>query len=195
MINHNHKFIFVHITKCGGSSIEELFNCWQNKYTEKYYHLGDNKQHHFISEILEAYPDCNHYYKFSFARNPWSRFLSEYHYMIGLSLLPPNFSFKNFCLHEEIIAEYGWPYHDKSQHEFIFDSNGDSLIDFVGKLENAQQDFNVICDKIGIPHQKLPHKNKSKHKHYTEYYDEETKEIVAEKYAKDIEYFGYTFDE
>ena len=76
------------------------------------------------------------------------------------------------------------------------DKQGNMLIDFVGRFENLQNDFDYACEKIGIPKKKLPHMVKSENrKHYTEYYNEKTKSIIANKYAKDIEYFNYRYGE
>tara|TARA_X000000950_G_C13565103_1_gene517174 strand:+ start:63 stop:626 length:564 start_codon:yes stop_codon:yes gene_type:complete len=187
MISHKHKFIFIHINKCGGTTIDELFT-------------GKFQGHNKAFEYKKSNPtDFNKYFKFTFVRNPWDRVVSFYHYQIKRK-------WDYYPFNETIPFDHfvkNWLIHMKKQtslsthpcYDWISDENDDLLIDFIGRFENLQNDFNVVCDKIGIPHQQLPHKNKSKHKSYTEYYDDEAKEIVAEKYAKDIEYFDYEFGE
>ena len=147
---------------------------------EKYCHLSASKIRNSVGDMTWA-----KYFKFSFSRNPYDKLVSQYH-----------FNRHKFGLKNSTFKEYvkTWNEGKKiSTHPQLHLDYIDEKLDFIGRFENFQQDFNTICDKIGIPHQQLPHKNKSKHKHYTEYYDDETKEIVAEKYAKDIEYFGYKF--
>ena len=81
------------------------------------------------------------------------------------------------------------------QIKWISNEKGKVLTDFIGRFENLQEDFNTVCDKIEIPQHQLPHCNKTNHKHYTEYYDAELREIIANRFREDIEYFGYKFGE
>ena len=188
MISHKHKFIFIHIPKCGGHTIETVFNAWGDR--DKFF-VGRSRQHWKLKKILDHHPNCKKYFRFTFVRNPFSRLVSEYHYT-KLEASAFSLSFKDFCLDlDKNLNEYAYKFHNLTLCDYL----NDYPIDFIGRLENFQEDFNLVCGKIGIPKQQLPHKNATKHKHYTEYYDDETKQIVAEKYAKDIEYFGYKFGE
>ena len=195
MISHHRKFIFLHIPKCGGTSIESVFGSWRNNHSKDYFYLGKNRQHFLLNEILDEYPKCSNYFKFAFIRNPFSRIVSEYNYILLNSKDLKNLSFKDFILNlENYLNNTAYEYHNLSLCDYLLNKEGELVVDFVGRLENFQEDFNVVCDKIGMPRQKLPHTNRTKHKHYTEYYDDETRDIVAQKFAKDIEYFGYEFE-
>ena len=201
MINHEDKLIFIHINKCGGSTIDTLLN-------------RRHRGHNHVLYYKEKFPKkFDSYFKFSFVRNPWDKMVSFYHFHVrrgwdlnwdwDKSHAP---SFQDFI---KIIYNYS-----KSQQRAIFrrwtstscmrmsnhldwltDKDGKILVDFIGRVENFQSDFDEICDKIGIAKRKLIHKNKSKHRYYAEYYDDEARRIVAEKFARDIEYFGYKFGE
>ena len=204
MISHSHKCIFVHIPKCGGTSVEDaLFKPYRRR-SKKDLFGGPNKyqtgalQHLMSSHIIKEVGEdiFNQYFKFSFVRNPWDKMVSQYHYSITLREDLLNYigisKFSSFKEYIHNVSKSKIHVQWDQQYKFLY-INKKCVVDFIGRFENLQQDFNIVCDKIGIPQQQLSHKKKSKHKHYTEYYDDETREIVAEKYAKDIEYFGYEF--
>lgn len=201
MISLEKKFIFIHIPKNAGSSIVNSLGGklvdWDNQ--NKIY-----KQHASISQLKNLYSiNIDQYFKFAFVRNPWDRAVSGFHWLTGVD--QPSFqkckksSFLDFLLvrngFEKLIGtkdQSTREVHFISQHEMIY-IDGSNQMDFVGKFENLQKDFDTICSKIGIEKLKLPESNKSKHKHYTEYYTDETKDLVYQKYQKDIELFNYKF--
>ena len=146
-------------------------------------------------QLQNLHPEFNDYYKFAFVRNPWARVLSWYFFC--KSAKEPDRNTSNISFDEFVIDEgcrhriWGaWPKYHPSRLQYTFTQG----CDFIGRTENLQSDFNIVCDKIGIPHQEFLHcGNKTEHKHYTEYYNDETIKIVADYFAEDIDYFNFEY--
>jgi hypothetical protein len=200
------KYIFIHTAKTGGGSISEVMKRHQipidptNQAPSK--QLWTNKEYdlpQFKNFNLHSFD-----FSFGFVRNPYERLVSAFIWdshpsnpIEQKSLTQRDFSnfVKNFVLCENKFSFFRWshvmPYFDTRAK--LFNDQGDQRVSLIGRFENLQEDFNIACRKMNIQSQELSHKHKSHHEHYTEYYDDETKQIVAEKYAKDIEHFGYEF--
>ena len=203
MVCHKHKLLFVHVPKTGGHAIEQFFGAWQDKKNGKpgkkpkrYMLVGFNVEHSSLEQILSLAPGSKDYFKFAFVRNPWDKLVSEYFYMVQKNRCTPKAkqiirTCKNF---EGFVRKNGvkfcWKGHATHQHKFFAENS----LDFVGRFENFQEDFNVVCKKIGIEESTLPVVNSSQHRNYADYYNKETEEIVRRRYAVDIERFGYKFE-
>lgn len=208
-ISHTKKFIFIKPMKVAGTSITSIFNkhCdsslirhGNKTFSHPMYKINPH-DHETFSEVQLELPDqVEEYFVFSFVRNPWDRLVSQFFYLhktnnTGAILRYKKFDKNaiNFLTHPFIDFGSDIPRRYMSFYDHLKNVEGKINLNFIGKMENLQKDLNIVCDKIGIPKQQLPHKNKTKHKHYTEYYDDETRDIVAEKCVKDIEHFGYRF--
>ena len=194
IISHKHKFIFFHIPKCAGSSIFYGL-CEKLKYynSESRTTASDDiailatnnskfsnsliKQHLSFRSVESCFKiDLDDYYKFCFVRNPWDRLVSYY---IAQNIQVP---FDEYAKNN-LDCQFNW----------IQKNNKELGVDFVGKTENLQEDFNKVCDSIGIDKFELPHRNKSQRSMYQDYYSKESKQSVFKNYKKDIDMFNYKF--
>lgn len=175
MINHKHKFIFIHIPKCAGTSVGQTLVDLTMKDGDEWHSYMCSGEHvkpgvcnvfgverHWDEFDEEMWKE---YFVFTFTRNPWDRIVSHYKYR-----------HKNFGVHEfdyfvknfESVYEkwsvdddsYDERIHIPSQTDFLrgtfdYDIQGKGIdyrkyIDFYGKFENIKEDFDTILDKIGI---------------------------------------------
>ncbi|MCX6722123.1 MAG: sulfotransferase family 2 domain-containing protein [Candidatus Staskawiczbacteria bacterium] len=180
-------FLFIHVNKTGGSSIEKVLNLETRHITALEYKekLGE--------DIF------NSLFKFSFVRNPWDRVVSLYHYRVmtnqtGLKDNPIPFNEwveLTFKLKDK-------RYYDKEKMfmpQVRWLSDGEKIIvDFICRFENIEKDFDYVCKKLKISNAVLPHLKKSERlKDYRVYYNEKSKEIVGDFFKDDIKLFNYKF--
>jgi len=202
MISHTHKFILITPAKTGSVSICDFFLKYTNatkrdskaidcfdvddpEFGEGVKHI-DAKNFYNKNERLELNYDLKDYTVIGATRNPWDRALSHY-FWAHQCKKRWEFTDEGFCdflLNESRFNNCVYAFTNYA-NEFIVD-------DFI-RFENMQHDVDAICDKLGLVKGELPHRNGTTHEPYWTYYSDNAKDIIAEKYKGDIEYFGYEF--
>ena len=161
----------------------------------------------WLRDLQREYADWT---TFSFVRNPYARLVSNYcekiradaatvgkfvrgvhhgFHELGLPM-SAGMSFEEFA---EIACDYddeATEKHLKSQTHHLY-RHGRRLPDYVGRLENMEQDWARLATPLGLDHS-LPHLNRSRHRHWSEFYrDAALRQRVADRYRSDFENFGY----
>ena len=69
------------------------------------------------------------------------------------------------------------------------------MVDFVGRFEDLQTDYDTICERVGMPRCVLSKSNTSAadENAYWEHYDFEAAEVVSSVFADEIACFKYEF--
>ena len=179
-------FIFIHINKTAGSSIEKALGLHFEHKTalEKRAELGQN---HWESR-----------FSFAFVRNPWDRAVSQYYYRkrtnkTGLTAGGIGFlEWLQRVYGDQDPKYYNNPRMFMPQWKWISDEEGKPIIDFIGRFETLAADIEVVCRRLGRE-ATLPHLKRSKRGNYREYYDEAGRKLVERRFKLDIEHFGYEY--
>jgi len=217
MISRQKRFLFIHVPKTGGNSIQfvlkeyaddeiitqdkdgqdgtDRFGLWNRQY-------GTTK-HTTLNQYYSAI-DADLYqtlFKFAVIRNPWDRMISLYfsphrrkkqwNRKQFLALVKRARPFRYYVI-ETMPARSG-VVKDLGKTT-IRGRSLDKDIDFIMKFENLDQGFRIVCRTLGIPEAPLPQSNRSIRAHYSQYYDDELIKIVGEKFSEEIQYGNYRFE-
>jgi len=202
MISLQKRFLFVHIPKTAGNSIQSVLRDYSEdqlvalrKEQDGIERFGLHnpkykvRKHSTLSEYYDALGNeqFRNLYKFTCVRNPWDRMVSYY---FTPTQNPETWNRKKF---RETISKAV----SVSDYLRLDNSEGDPFanVDRIMQFENLADDFRAVCAAIGIPPPALPQYNRSSREHYSKYYDDELCELVRARFAAEIERFNYTFDQ
>ena len=196
MISHKFKFIFIHVPKCGGTSVMEALHGYYDRW------LG-----HEIPRGIKKKIKSRNFYVFTCVRNPWSRAVSNYCYaQKKKSYWHSDDGSTEYDTHSDynIVKDITFEdyiyllsrdeiesVHTRSQYSFL--KHHIKHIDNIMRLETIDSDYEKFCIEKNIPN-KLCHVNKATRKKYTDYYTSNSLiDMVGDIYSADVQKFNYTY--
>lgn len=132
------------------------------------------------------------YFKFAFVRNPFDLVVSRFFWdqakgRHGYGEITP-------WLIEHYSRQGRW--NNDLLHRYTH-INGECQMDFIGRYESLNQDFDHICSLLSLGHLELPFKKSGfrEKQHYSAFYTQEAVAVVERLFAEDLRVFGYAFED
>lgn len=175
IINHTHKFIFIHIPKAAGTTVADTLSSL-SRYCDQEIggtEFGEMAQLHYwtrfglrkhspAKEVMNAIgrDAFTGFFRFAFVRNPYTRLASSFHFLKAWN--SPEFSdaLDQYPDFESFLESNAWTSSTdpdiwpdgvfRPQTFWLKDrQTGELLVDFIGKTENLSQDLQAILTRIG----------------------------------------------
>lgn len=205
MISIKKKFLFIHVPKTGGNSLQNILREYsEDQIVCRAPHQDGIERFGLRNDRynIEKHSTLTHYknvlsaevydslFKFAVIRNPWERIISHY--------FSPHRGVTVWDRAAFIALVESTP----PMRHYICDSTRldaprqlTADIQYLMKFEDLKNEFQRVCEMIGIPFRPLPIRNQSNRGHYTQYYDEALVDLVRVRFSEEIHFMDYQFGE
>ncbi|WP_205471058.1 sulfotransferase family protein [Nocardioides sp. SYSU D00038] len=206
IISDSHQFLFVHVQKTGGTSIDRVLTPLLGDVRR----IKEADRHAPLGRLLELEPALASYWTVGFVRNPWARMLSWWRMIERFrdgaaagnqahirhlernrfvsGVLAEHADFESFVLH----APEKWRRLRVPQSRYLHSPT--RRADLVGRQETLDQDMNAVLARLGLPYEPLPRINVDLDRpSYRDVYSPAARRRVAELFEADIRAFAYEF--
>lgn len=210
LISHRYKFVIINIPKTGTWSFVEVLRPYVDVWGAPA-GFGEYADHETASNAKRKFEqqnlDWQSYFTFARVRNPWQRYASYFQWAKDFLI--------DYRVNPQLYRQHGNTYqsfatlfadnsdfevlrtiikNNEAQSAYFLGPQQETLVNYVGQLENIDTDFQLFCRTVGLPQLQLPKRHVSTDYDYRQLYTSDLVKLVAAKEKYVIERFNYTFN-